>query len=227
VSDLETHVERLQELVEYFERLEDGPVRDRVFELLEQVDHLHRSAVWRLFELATELGGKGLVERITLDPGVKLLFMLYDLIPVDPLQPVEATVQQAPAQGSASGFIPLGRIGGRKPSWQIAIPRADVTAATMRSIQIGGTPVLICAVGEEVVAFRNACGRSVLPLHLGTIEGGEIRCPWHGCRFDARTGRRLDGEGPPLEAFSTSVREGLVYVATNTATDRTEPAERR
>jgi nitrite reductase/ring-hydroxylating ferredoxin subunit len=226
VSDLERHIERLQELVEYFEGLEDGQVRDRVFELLEQVDHLHRSGVWRLFELATELGGKGLVERITLDPSAKLLFMLYDLIPVDPLQPVEATVQPAP-HTNAGGFIPLNRIGGRKPAWQIAIARTDLAAGTMRSLQIGGTPVLICAIGDEVVAFRNACGRSVLPLHLGTLEGGEIRCPWHGCRFDARSGRRLDSDGPPLETFSTSVRDGVVYIATNAASTRTEAAEPR
>jgi nitrite reductase/ring-hydroxylating ferredoxin subunit len=223
VADLDQHIQRLHELVEYFESLEEGPLRDRVFELLEQVDHLHRSGVWRLFELATELGGKGLVERITLDPSVKLLFMLYDLIPVDPLQPVQATMQAAP-QAGPGGFIPVNQIGGRKPAWEMGIARADLSPGTLRSIQIGGTPVLVCAVGEDVVAYRNACGRSVLPLHLGTFEGDEIRCPWHGCRFDARTGRRLDRDGPPLEAFSTSVREGVVFVATNATAIPATPA---
>ena len=42
-----------------------------------------------MFELLTELGGKGLVDRLATDPAVKTLFVLYDLIPSDPLQPVE------------------------------------------------------------------------------------------------------------------------------------------
>jgi nitrite reductase/ring-hydroxylating ferredoxin subunit len=225
MSDLETHIERLQALVQHFESMDEGPVRDRVFELLEQVDHLHRSGVWRLFELVTELGGKGLVERISLDPSVKLLFMLYDLIPVDPLHPVEATVQPPPApHATAAGFIPLNRVGGRKASWEMVLARADLPSGTMRAIQIGGTPVLVCAVGDDVAAFRNACGRSVLPLHLGTLAGDEIRCAWHGCRFDARTGKRLDREGPDLETFSTSVRDGVVYVATNAAKEPMQTA---
>lgn len=219
MSDLDHHVARLQELVELFERQEEGPLRDRVFDLLEQVDHLHRSGIWRLFELMTELGGKGLVERVTLDPSVKLLFMLYDLIPVDPLQPLEATVQRPPPPQAVGGFIPLDRIGNRKPAWQMGISQADLPSGSMRSVQIGGTPVLICAVDGEVAAFRNGCGRSVLPLHLGALRDGEIHCPWHGCRFDARTGRRLDREGTGLESFSVSARDGVVYVATNVATE--------
>lgn len=214
MPDLDTHLARLHELVEFFEAHEEGPLRDRVFELLEQVDHVHRSGIWRLFELMTELGGKGLVERLTLDPSVKLLFMLYDLIPVDPLEPLEATVQK-PQPPAAGAFIPLDRVGNRKPSWQMGIDRADLPPGIMRSVQIGGTPVLVCVVENEVVAFRNGCGRSVLPLHLGTLVDGEIQCPWHGCRFDGRTGRRLDREGAGLEAFSVSMRDGVVYVATN------------
>lgn len=216
MADLERHVARLHELVEEFESLEEGPLRDRIFELLEQIDHVHRSGVWRLFQLVTELGGKGLMDRVTLDPTVKLLFILYDLIPVDPLQPLQASVQ-APA-ASADGFIPLSRIGGRTPAWQVAIARAELGAGSMHALQVNETPVLLCASGEAVTAFRNACGRSVLPLHLGRLQDGEIECPWHGCRYDAQTGQRSTGSGPSLEPFAVSVRDGVIYVATNTAT---------
>ena len=76
-------------------------------------------------------------------------------------------------------------------------------------------PVLLCSVGDEVFAYRNACGRGVLPLHLGTLVDGEINCPWHGCRYDARSGHLLAGAGADLESFPVSLRDGKIWVATN------------
>jgi hypothetical protein len=117
MSDIEEHAEQLLALVRELEQHEDEQTRNKVHDLLEHVDHLHRSCVWRLFELMTELGGKGLVDRVAQDPAVKMLFMLYDLIPADPLMPLEADVRVA--QPSAGGFIPLRSVRGRKPSWKV------------------------------------------------------------------------------------------------------------
>ena len=215
MADIEEHAERLLALVRELEQHEDEPTRNKILELLEHVDHLHRSCVWRLFELMTELGGKGLVDRVAQDPAVRTLFMLYDLIPVDPLMPIEANVRVG--QPSADGFIPLHRVGGRRPSWKVGFAREDLPAGALRGIEIDRVPVLLCAVDDEVFAYRNACGRGVLPLHLGTLVGEEINCPWHGCRYEARTGRLIAGAGADLESFAVSLRDGTIYVATNVA----------
>jgi 3-phenylpropionate/trans-cinnamate dioxygenase ferredoxin component len=227
MADVEEHAERILEMVREFAQLEDEQVRAKVFELLEHIDHLHRSCVWRVFELMTELGGKGLVDRMAQDAAVKTLFMLYDLIPVDPLMPVEATVRVT--QPSASGFIPLRSVGGRRPAWKVSFARQDLPPGSLRGVEIDGLPVLLCALkdGDAVVfAYRNACGRSVLPLHLGTLVGDEINCPWHGCRYDARTGRALSGSTTDLEPLAVSVRDGVVYVATNVSANEAADSRR-
>ena len=215
MADIEAHAERLLALVRDLEQHEDERTRTKILELLEHIDHLHRSCVWRLFELMTELGGKGLVDRVAQDPAVKTLFMLYDLIPVDPLMPIEANVRVA--QSSADGFVPLQRVGGRRPSWKVGFAREDLPPGALRGIEIDRVPVLLCALDDQVFAYRNACGRGVLPLHLGTLVGDEINCPWHGCRYEARTGRMIAGAGADLEPFAVSLREGTIYVATNVA----------
>ena len=220
---VEDHAERVLQLVQELEQLEDTQVREKVFELLENIDHLHRTCVWKIFELATQLGGKGLVERMTEDSAVRTLFMLYDLIPVDPLLPIESDVHVA--HPSSSGFIPLRNVGGRRPSWKVGFAREDLPAGSMRAIDVDGIPLVICAHGDEVFAYRNGCGRSVLPLHLGTLIGGEIACPWHGCRYDVRTGRRVSGTGADLEPFAVSIKDGTVYVATNAAAKTTGSAD--
>lgn len=77
---------------------------------------------------------------------------------------------------------------------------------------VGDFPVLLVPLDGGVAAFRNACPGSPLPLHLGRREGEAVICPWHGCRYDARTGERQDGDGPPLERLPVSTEGGRVRV---------------
>lgn len=77
---------------------------------------------------------------------------------------------------------------------------------------VGDFPVLLVPLDGEVAAFRNACPGSPLPLHLGSREGQAVICPWHGCRYDARTGERRGGEGPPLERLPVRTEGGRVRV---------------
>jgi nitrite reductase/ring-hydroxylating ferredoxin subunit len=212
VAELDEHARRIAGLVEAFERLPESEVREKVFELLENIDHLHRTCVWRLFELMTELGGKGLIDRLSSDPAVKTLFVLYDLIPSEPLQPLAGSA--AVAAPHSAGFVPLRDIRvGPKPSWRVAFSRDDLPPGTLRAVEIDGVPVLLCSLEDEVFAYRNSCAGSVLPLHLGTLVEGEIHCPWHGCRYDARSGKQIGGTGLDLEAFPVSVEDGMIHVA--------------
>src|SRR5262245_15069010 len=105
MADLEQHAARIAELMQQIEGGADSPTRESVFALLEHIDHLHRTCVWRLFELVTELGGKGLIDRVAADPAVKTLFVLYDLIPSEPLRPVVSTGPVT--EPYTGGFIPV------------------------------------------------------------------------------------------------------------------------
>ena len=77
----------IAELVKHFEASKDWDQQEKVFELLERIDHMHRACIWRLYELMSELGGKGLVDRLQMDPMVRMLFALYDLLPPEAMEP--------------------------------------------------------------------------------------------------------------------------------------------
>src|SRR5262249_23734299 len=168
MANLDQHAARIAELMQCLESEAESRTRERVFELLEHIDHLHRTCVWRLFELVTELGGKGLIDRVAADPVVKTLFVLYDLIPGEPLRPVAGSgAGTAPETG---GFIPVEslRLRGRPPDWKVAFAQSDLPPGSLQAVEIDGTPVLLCSVDDGVFAYRNGCGGSILPLHLGT-----------------------------------------------------------
>jgi 3-phenylpropionate/trans-cinnamate dioxygenase ferredoxin subunit len=88
----------------------------------------------------------------------------------------------------------------------------DLADGTMCVVTVRDTSVLFARVANEVYAIRNQCGDSPLPLDVGTLEGSEIRCSWHGCRYDVRSGRRLDGDGRTL-VLPTRVDGGRILVA--------------
>ena len=65
----------------------------------------------------------------------------------------------------------------------------------------------------EVHAVSNRCGESPLPLEFGVLEGAELRCSWHGCRYDVRTGERLDGGDERLPVFPVAQEHDQIQVA--------------
>lgn len=210
---LEAHTARIAELVSEIETLPESELRTKALELIENIDHIHRTAVWRLFEVLSELGGKGLVDRLVAEPAVKLLFVLYDLVPTEPLTPIESTANVT--KPLSAGFVPLSAVEGLKvtPSFRVVFAGDDLPAGSLRAVEVDGQPLLLATTDGGTFAYRNQCIGSILPLHLGTLVGGEIHCPWHACRYDVTTGERVEGGEGVLEAFRVERDGDVVRVA--------------
>lgn len=101
----------------------------------------------------------------------------------------------------------------QKPVYRPALPAGELPPGEMRGVEIEGRPVLIANVGGELYAVADRCGASPLPLRYGRLEGSEVLCSWHGCRYDVRSGRRLDLEGERLAVYPVAVEDGEVRVA--------------
>ncbi|CAN5833009.1 NifU family protein [soil metagenome] len=100
----------------------------------------------------------------------------------------------------------------RRPVHREAVDAAELAPGTMHAAELDGQPVLIVNVGGDFHAVANRCGDSPLPLHFGVLEGAVIRCSWHGCRYDVRTGRRVDGGAERLRVYPLRLERGVVLV---------------
>jgi len=60
----------------------------------------------------------------------------------------------------------------------------------MRAVDLEGEE-RICIVNFEgkYYALGNVCTHLGGPLDEGTLEGYEVECPWHGSKFNVRTGK--------------------------------------
>ena len=63
-------------------------------------------------------------------------------------------------------------------------------------VELDGGPFRILELeGGELVAHSTICPHWLGPLDEAAPENGVLRCPWHGYRFDLRTGMSVDGRG--------------------------------
>lgn len=77
-------------------------------------------------------------------------------------------------------------------------PAVSVDEGQLVAITVGDEPVLLSRLDGALVAVRNRCGDSPMPLQFGVLDGRVLTCPWHGCRYDLATGERVDRPGPGL-----------------------------
>ncbi len=71
----------------------------------------------------------------------------------------------------------------------------------------------ILDLGGELMAHATVCPHMGGPLHATDVHEGCVRCPWHGYRFDLRSGLSADGRALRLEpAPSVKIQGGEVYL---------------
>ena len=72
----------------------------------------------------------------------------------------------------------------------------DIGPSSMKAVHVAGEKV--CIINIEGNIIGNVCTHMGGPLNEGTLEGFEVQCPWHGSKFDVRTGQVTK---PPASSF--------------------------
>jgi nitrite reductase/ring-hydroxylating ferredoxin subunit len=67
----------------------------------------------------------------------------------------------------------------------------DVPALRGWPVRAGADHIAIFRVDGRLLAVENVCRHVGNPIDDGFVEGGCVTCPWHGWRYDLRTGDHL------------------------------------
>jgi 3-phenylpropionate/trans-cinnamate dioxygenase ferredoxin subunit len=70
----------------------------------------------------------------------------------------------------------------------------EMTSQPARCIEVEGEKVALFKSEDAFCALSDTCTHRGGPLSEGEVKGTEVTCPWHGAKFDLRTGAVL---GPP------------------------------
>lgn len=192
----------IQNLLDQLEHLPQPQIKEMVFDLLGSIDMMHREALVRMLIL-TRQHAPSLLTVLEEDVVIRSVLALYELVEIE-------EIEQARPAGQVT-FIPLDQVGVspaiKMPVWIPGGYLADLPSGAIHSQKFEDVDVLLVNVKGEIFALRNTCLDSILPLSSGQLEGSILICPWHGCRYDVRTGEIQNGSGRKLETFPVIVGE--------------------
>ncbi len=146
------------------------------------------------------------------------------------IEPVRRDVEAALAAGligfqelvigdrDANKPAELIQLGGRRavqrPVYRSACAAGDLPPGDMKPVEFDADSILVANVGNELYAVGNHCGESPLPLAFSTLDGAILTCSWHGCRYDLRSGARVDDpDAPRLRVYPVRVNDDMIEIA--------------
>lgn len=66
--------------------------------------------------------------------------------------------------------------------------KSEIADQSAKLLEIGDKRIALFNVGGRFYALDDTCPHADGPLSEGSIEGEEVECPWHGSRFNIKTG---------------------------------------
>ena len=72
----------------------------------------------------------------------------------------------------------------------------EMATQPVKCVEVDGKKIALFKVEDTLYAVSDTCTHRGGPLAEWEVEGTEVTCPWHGAKFDLRTGAVL---GPPAQ----------------------------
>lgn len=103
--------------------------------------------------------------------------------------------------------------GSAQPLRRVAVATlAEIPDGRRKIVQVGDLSIGLFHHAGEWVALRNSCVHQGGPVATGPLEGDVLTCPWHGYRYDLRSGNCLTDPHAELDRYVVTVEGETVYL---------------
>ena len=98
-------------------------------------------------------------------------------------------------------------------SWVTVAKVDDVPPGTLKSVSAGDEQIALANCNGSFYATQGACLHLEGPLGEGRLDDAcYVTCPWHGWRYDVRTGKNDFDLAIELRTYPVTVEDGEVKV---------------
>jgi 3-phenylpropionate/trans-cinnamate dioxygenase ferredoxin subunit len=94
-------------------------------------------------------------------------------------------------------------------------PLEEIEPGTARRVDVGGVPVAVVRIDDEIYAIGDVCSHANVSLSEGEVwaDERELECPKHGSTFDLKTGEPVTLPATqPVPVYAVEVTDGMVTV---------------
>ncbi len=98
-----------------------------------------------------------------------------------------------------------------EPTWQKILESSALDEGRVTTVTVGRRSFAVTRHEGTYGCLDNACPHQGGPLGEGSIEGGWLRCPWHGYDYSPVDGKPPEGFSDAPECFPTEERDDGVY----------------
>jgi nitrite reductase/ring-hydroxylating ferredoxin subunit/uncharacterized membrane protein len=97
--------------------------------------------------------------------------------------------------------------------WTEVLDEAALAEKEPRRVRAGRTDILLYRSNGAIYALANRCSHRGGPLHEGTFQDGQVRCPWHLSTFDLEDGSVCQGPATACQpSYEVRVLGGKISV---------------
>lgn len=90
---------------------------------------------------------------------------------------------------------------------------SDLKPGENKVVNVNGTEVALFNVDGEFFAISNTCLHRGGPLGEGMLDGDVVTCPWHGWRYNVKTGTNVMLPTAKVANYQVKVEGNDVMVA--------------
>ena len=130
-------------------------------------------------------------------------------MPIEPADPTPSASSETPSASTDASSED------QSPdlAWHKVAETDELEEGRVMTVTVGRRSLALSHHEGEYGCLDNHCPHQKGPLGEGSIEGGWLRCPWHGYDYDPITGQPPEGFSDAPACFATEERSDGVYVA--------------
>jgi len=88
----------------------------------------------------------------------------------------------------------------------------ELTDGQSKLLNVDGKVLVLFRVKDDYFALSNSCLHRGGPLGEGELDGYQVRCPWHGWKYDIRNGSFTIIPTLKVKTFGVKLVNGSVFV---------------
>ncbi len=110
------------------------------------------------------------------------------------------------------------------PDWVPIVEEAAIAAGSGAKFFVDDIEVAVFRSDGTLYAIEGRCPHKGASLGNGTLENGQVTCPWHDWKFDLKTGAGLTSPSSAVASLAVRVNDGSIEIDRETLPQKTSLA---